>query len=149
MFCRKGVLRNFAKFTGKHLCQNLFFNKVASLRSATLLKRRLWRRCFPVSFAKFLRTPFFKEHLRRLLLQVVVHQMQVSLVNLNGLFEAKSDKMDSYNDFLGQLLQLMEFISMYLKGSVSVKDNKIFYCCISQKKYFIPSNIARISKLIQ
>ena len=29
---KKGVLRNFAKFTGKHLCQSLFFNKVAGLR---------------------------------------------------------------------------------------------------------------------
>ena len=28
----KGVLRNFAKFTGKHLCQSLFFNKVAGLK---------------------------------------------------------------------------------------------------------------------
>ena len=28
---KKGVLRNFEKFTGKHLCQNLFFNKVAGL----------------------------------------------------------------------------------------------------------------------
>ena len=27
MFCKKGVLRNFAKFTGKHLCQSLFFKK--------------------------------------------------------------------------------------------------------------------------
>ena len=26
---RKGALRNFAKFTGKHLWQSLFFNKVA------------------------------------------------------------------------------------------------------------------------
>ena len=60
----KGVLRNFVKFTGKHLCQNLFFNKVAGLRPATLLKKRLWHRCFPVNFAKFLRTPFFTEHLR-------------------------------------------------------------------------------------
>ena len=25
---KKGVLRNFAKFTGKHLCQSLFFDKV-------------------------------------------------------------------------------------------------------------------------
>ena len=25
---RKGVLRNFAKFIGKRLCQSLFFNKV-------------------------------------------------------------------------------------------------------------------------
>ena len=29
MFCKKGVLRNIAKFTGKHLCQSLFFNKIA------------------------------------------------------------------------------------------------------------------------
>ena len=52
------VLRNFKKFTGKHLCQSLFFNKVAGLRPATLLKKRLWHRCFPVNFVKFLRTPF-------------------------------------------------------------------------------------------
>ena len=29
VLCRKGVLRNSGKFTGKHLCQSLFFNKVA------------------------------------------------------------------------------------------------------------------------
>ena len=29
VFHKEGVLRNFAKFTGKHLCQSLFFNKVA------------------------------------------------------------------------------------------------------------------------
>ena len=56
---KKGVLRNFAKFAGKHLCQSLFFNKVAGLR--------LWHRCFPVNFAKFLRTPFLQNTLWRLL----------------------------------------------------------------------------------
>ena len=30
---RKGVLSNFAKFTGKHLCQSLCFNRVAGLRA--------------------------------------------------------------------------------------------------------------------
>ena len=25
LFCKKSVLRNFAKFTRKHLCQSLFF----------------------------------------------------------------------------------------------------------------------------
>ena len=29
VFCKKSVLKNFAKFTRKHLCQRLFFNKVA------------------------------------------------------------------------------------------------------------------------
>ena len=41
-----------------------FFNKVAGFRPATSLKRRVWDRCFPVNFAKFLRTPYFAEHLR-------------------------------------------------------------------------------------
>ena len=31
-YIKKGVLRNFAKFKGKHLCQILFFDKVAGLR---------------------------------------------------------------------------------------------------------------------
>ena len=50
VFCKKGVLRNFAKFAGKHLCP------------------RLGHRCLPVNFAKFLGAPFFTEHLRWLLL---------------------------------------------------------------------------------
>ena len=32
IFCNNIVLKNFAKFTGKHLCQNLFFNKVSGLQ---------------------------------------------------------------------------------------------------------------------
>ena len=36
---KKAVLTNFAKFTGKHLCQSLLFNKVAGLSPVTLLRR--------------------------------------------------------------------------------------------------------------
>ena len=65
MFCEKGVLRKIAKFTGKPLCQ--------SLRPATLLKKRLWNSCFPVSFTKFLRTAFLTEYLRwRLLSEISI-----------------------------------------------------------------------------
>ena len=67
VFYKKNVLRNFAKFTGKHLRQSLYFNKVAG-RLPTLFKKWLWHRCFPVHFAKFLATPFFIEQLRWLLL---------------------------------------------------------------------------------
>ena len=31
VFCKKGVLGNFTKFTGKHLCQRFFFKKKESL----------------------------------------------------------------------------------------------------------------------
>ena len=70
VYCKKGVLKNFAKFSGKNLLQSLFCNKVAGLRRTTLLTKRLWHRCFLVSFAKFLKTPF-AEHLRWLLLNKV------------------------------------------------------------------------------
>ena len=39
VFCKKGVLGNFVKFTGRHLCQSLFLN--TGLRPATFLKKRL------------------------------------------------------------------------------------------------------------
>ena len=32
VFCKKGVFRNIAKFTGKHLCQSFFLNKVVGLQ---------------------------------------------------------------------------------------------------------------------
>ena len=67
-FCIAGVFRNFLKLTGKHPCQNLFFSKVTVLSPATLLKRRLWHKFFPVNFSKFLRTPFLQNTSRRLLL---------------------------------------------------------------------------------
>ena len=63
VFCEKGILRNLAKFTRKQLCQSLSFNKFASLKPATLLKKRPWHRCFPENFPKFLKTPFYIEHL--------------------------------------------------------------------------------------
>ena len=67
-FKKKVALKNFAKFTGKHLCQSLFSIKVAGLRIPTLLKKRLWYMRFPVNFAKFLRTSFLKNICERMLL---------------------------------------------------------------------------------
>ena len=64
--CRSSVKKRcywiFTKFTGKHLCQSLFFNK------ENLFKKRLWHRCFPVNFVKLLIRTFFTEHLWWLLL---------------------------------------------------------------------------------
>ena len=65
---RNGVLKNFANFTGKHLCQSLFYIKVAYLELAILLEKRIWHRYFPVNFAKFLRVPFLQNTSEQLLL---------------------------------------------------------------------------------
>ena len=68
---KKGVPKNSTKFRRKHLRQSLFFKKVAGLRSATLLKKKPWHRCFPAKFAKFLRAPFLQNTSGRLLLYLV------------------------------------------------------------------------------
>ena len=61
-------MRVFQKFTGKHLCQSLFFNKVADLSPTSLLKKKLCHASFPENFAKFLRTLFIIKHLWWLIL---------------------------------------------------------------------------------
>ena len=51
VFCKKGVLRNFAKFTGKHLCQ----------RPASLLKKTL-AQLLSCEFREIFKNTFFTEH---------------------------------------------------------------------------------------
>ena len=70
---RKSVLRNFAKFTGKHLYQSPFLIKLQAW-PATLLKKRLWHKCFPVNLTKFLRTPFLQNNSGRLLLNLTQNE---------------------------------------------------------------------------
>ena len=94
---RKSVLRNFAKFTGKYLCQSLFFNKIADLRSATLFKKRLWHRCFPVNFVKSLRTPFLQNTSWRLVLSTTWHtpwvlQISVFFHQTSEIFDISRNK---------------------------------------------------------
>ena len=58
VFCKKSVLRIFPKFTGKHLCQSLFFNKAAGLRPATLLKKETLAQVFSCEFCKIPKNNF-------------------------------------------------------------------------------------------
>ena len=61
VFSTKGVLRNFAKFIGKHLCQSLLFNKVAGLG--------LLAQVFSCEFCEISKKTLLTEHLRWLLLK--------------------------------------------------------------------------------
>ena len=62
---KKGILRNFAKLIGKTILPETYLIRLqaSGLRHATLFKKSLWHRCFPVNFTKFIRTSFLKEHL--------------------------------------------------------------------------------------
>ena len=69
---RKGVLRNFQKFTGQHLRHSAFFNTVAGMSPAALFRKRRWHRCFWADM-KFLRTPFSQNTSWRLLFSIVTY----------------------------------------------------------------------------
>ena len=76
--CKK-VFLEVSKIHRKRPVPESLFNKVASLRPATLLKKRLWHRCFPVTFVKFLTTPFLQNTSGRLLLQNSVNDVPLGL----------------------------------------------------------------------
>ena len=59
---RKGVLRNFVKLTGKHLCQSLFFNKAAGL--CNFIKKETMAQVFSCKFCESPENTFFIELLR-------------------------------------------------------------------------------------
>ena len=60
VFNKKGVLRNFVKFTGKHLCQSLFLNKVEVL--CNFIKETL-AQVFSRGFCEISKNTFFTEQL--------------------------------------------------------------------------------------
>ena len=57
LFCKKGVLKNFAKFKGKHLCQNFFLIKLQTT-AWDIIKKRLRHRCFLLVLQNFWKEPF-------------------------------------------------------------------------------------------
>ena len=44
-----------------YMSESLFY-KVTNLQPPTLFKKRLWHRCFPVNFLKFLRLSVLNKH---------------------------------------------------------------------------------------
>ena len=57
------VLKKFAKFTGKHLRQSLFFNKVAG-GACNFIKKGILTRVFSCEFLEISKNTFVTENLR-------------------------------------------------------------------------------------
>ena len=77
---------NFATFTGKHILPEFQW-------PATLLKKRLWHRCFAVNFANFLRTPslhntsddcFLNSWVMSVLTNIVFYSLYFLLLSKSG-----------------------------------------------------------------
>ena len=72
VFYKKALVKNFAIFQKKTSVWESLFDKASGLSPCNFIKKRLQHKCFPVKFAKFLRTPILKNIYERLLLFFVL-----------------------------------------------------------------------------
>ena len=84
---KKRVLKNFAKFTGKHLCQSLFSNNVSSQSLALV---------FSCEFCEISKNTFFTEHLQTTASEHSIYQIfQISIFSIHHSIFLKFLKVDS------------------------------------------------------
>ena len=79
VFCRIGVLRNFAKFTGKHLCQSLFFNEETQTK------------VFSCEFCEIPKNAFFIKHVQWLVLSEVHNVERIIRGTIQNFFSTVLD----------------------------------------------------------
>ena len=89
---------------------NNSYNNSHIIPEPTLLKKRPWHRCFPVNFARVLRTPFIIEHLWWLLLYLA-HKLRNS---------------ETYSLFCSNILKCIGH-SRIVFATVKVSLLKIYY----------------------
>ena len=67
------------------------FNKVAGLQACIFIKKKLQHRCFPVKFAKVLRTPILKIICERLLLRLVLGHFYLTTLSGDSTFQPSGE----------------------------------------------------------
>ena len=63
VFCKKGVFKNFAKFTEKHLCQSLFFKKLQA-SACNFIKKETLAQVFSCEICEIFKNIYFTEYPR-------------------------------------------------------------------------------------
>ena len=132
---KKGVLKSFSKFKGKYLYQSLFF-------PATLLKNRLWHRCFPVNSENFLRIPFLQNTSGRLLLWRLFQtsQLRFTLFGLSFFHTAHTMKFFIKN-FFGKFSFVVQCQSSHLLFSLKYVLKSVL--AFKLHVFFISNSVAK------
>ena len=77
----KKVFLESSKNSQKNTCARVSFLIKQQTLACNFIKKRLWQRCFPVNFVKFLRTPFLQNTSGRLLLEMFSVKQQAQACN--------------------------------------------------------------------
>ena len=117
--------------------QTCFVKKVfleISHRPTTLLKNRLWHRCFRVNFVKFLRTAFFIEYLWRILSGALFGETFVNVLLVKGYISQMFTHQIKHLRLLTEQYQRkLTFAASRFKKMKKTKKNRQFYKKNSRK----------------
>ena len=105
-FLRTAILKNICE----RLLLRVFPFMLVCRQPTTLLKKRLWHRCFPVNFAKFLGTHFL-QNTSGWLLPNIVFMIKLNLVTTLKQFMQPQVDLFQDNKTLGQSLSLFPWIN--------------------------------------
>ena len=100
VFHKKAVIKSFTIFTGRHLCQSVFF--------CSFIKKRPQHNCFLLNIAKFLKAPILKNICKRVLLIPAVCWVS----SRNQSFDLQCISNDWY------LYDLQHYVEMDLPGTL-------------------------------
>ena len=64
MFHEKAILKKCVIFKGKHLCQGLFFIKVAGLQGYNCIEKGASTKIFSCEYWEIYKNPYFEKHLQ-------------------------------------------------------------------------------------
>ena len=120
----------------ENTCAGVSLNKVAGLRPATLLRKRLWRRSFAVNFVKFLRRPFLQNTFGWLLLEITKHAKLLTVE-----LTANKNKCEICSKLaIGIRTTSADFIQVFSFPALNIFSSKIYKIVIMMSSFII-SNI--------
>ena len=70
VFCIKDILKNFEKFTGKHLCRSVFLIKRTA--ASNVIEKDALAQTFFCEFCEPFMNTYFEQHRERLLLDIII-----------------------------------------------------------------------------
>ena len=105
------------------------------MQNSTLSKKRLWRKCFPVNFAKLLRTPLLQNTSGQLLLTVQKHSFVkvLKIGVLKNLYRKRSMLESLFNNVLGLQVYSCELYKIF-KNTFLTKHVQVTACHWYQKE---------------
>ena len=84
-----------------------------------LIKKSVWRRCFPVNFVKFLRIPFLQNTSGRLLLQMAISLFK----GIIGLFKLSFSCGKSFPQLMSQYLSSLNIFFIRCFWGSTIRDS--------------------------